>query len=184
MWNFRPAPARWRRSSGPVALTLVLPAAQEFAAVAAGQRGAGHASRCARRPIPPPSRCSKAAGRPVAAPAPICPARSPPPPPRMSPTAWAARWISFWMRAAPPLGIESTVIGFDGDRPLLLRPGAVAREEIEDLVGPLGPPRQPDPVAGPTGKPLCAARRLAPERRARSNPAKCCWASAMRRAPS
>jgi len=39
-----------------------------------------------------------------------------------------------------PLGIESTVIGFDGDRPLLLRPGAIAREDIEDLVGPLGPP--------------------------------------------
>jgi L-threonylcarbamoyladenylate synthase len=39
------------------------------------------------------------------------------------------------------LGIESTVVGFvDGDRPLLLRPGAVAREEIEDLVGPLGAP--------------------------------------------
>ena len=37
-------------------------------------------------------------------------------------------------------GIESTVIGFDGDRPLLLRPGAVPRDEIEDLVGPLGPP--------------------------------------------
>jgi L-threonylcarbamoyladenylate synthase len=38
------------------------------------------------------------------------------------------------------LGIESTVIGFDGDRPLLLRPGAVPREEIEDLIGPLGRP--------------------------------------------
>jgi L-threonylcarbamoyladenylate synthase len=38
------------------------------------------------------------------------------------------------------LGIESTVIGFDGDRPLLLRPGAVPREEIQDLVGPLGAP--------------------------------------------
>jgi len=38
------------------------------------------------------------------------------------------------------LGIESTVIGFDDDRPLLLRPGAVPREEIQDLVGPLGPP--------------------------------------------
>jgi L-threonylcarbamoyladenylate synthase len=37
-------------------------------------------------------------------------------------------------------GSESTVIGFDGDRPLLLRPGAIAREDIEDLVGPLGPP--------------------------------------------
>src|SRR5258708_4060045 len=38
------------------------------------------------------------------------------------------------------LGIESTVVGFDGDRPLLLRPGAIAREEIEDLLGPLGAP--------------------------------------------
>lgn len=38
------------------------------------------------------------------------------------------------------LGIESTVIGFDGDRPLLLRPGAIPREEIQDLVGPLGAP--------------------------------------------
>jgi L-threonylcarbamoyladenylate synthase len=38
------------------------------------------------------------------------------------------------------LGIESTVIGFDGDRPLLLRPGAIAREDIQDLVGPLGAP--------------------------------------------
>jgi len=38
------------------------------------------------------------------------------------------------------LGIESTVIGFDDDRPLLLRPGAIPREEIQDLVGPLGAP--------------------------------------------
>jgi L-threonylcarbamoyladenylate synthase len=38
------------------------------------------------------------------------------------------------------LGIESTVIGFDGDRPLLLRPGAVPRAEIEDMIGPLGAP--------------------------------------------
>ena len=39
------------------------------------------------------------------------------------------------------LGIESTVIGFvDGDRPLLLRPGAVPRAEIEELIGPLGAP--------------------------------------------
>jgi L-threonylcarbamoyladenylate synthase len=38
------------------------------------------------------------------------------------------------------LGIESTVIGFDGDRPLLLRPGAIPRSEIEDMIGPLGAP--------------------------------------------
>jgi L-threonylcarbamoyladenylate synthase len=35
------------------------------------------------------------------------------------------------------LGLESTVIGFDKDRPVLLRPGAIAREDIEAVVGPL-----------------------------------------------
>ena len=38
------------------------------------------------------------------------------------------------------LGMELTVIGFDGDRPLLLLTGAVPREDIQNLVGPLGPP--------------------------------------------
>ena len=35
------------------------------------------------------------------------------------------------------LGIESTVIGFDGDAAILLRPGAVPREAIEEITGPL-----------------------------------------------
>jgi L-threonylcarbamoyladenylate synthase len=35
------------------------------------------------------------------------------------------------------VGVESTVIGFDAGRPVLLRPGGVAREEIERVVGPL-----------------------------------------------
>jgi L-threonylcarbamoyladenylate synthase len=39
---------------------------------------------------------------------------------------------------ATPLGIESTVIGFDGEKPVLLRPGAIARAEIEAIAGPLG----------------------------------------------
>ena len=38
------------------------------------------------------------------------------------------------------LGLESTVIGFDGGRPVLLRPGAIAREEIEAVAGPLAAP--------------------------------------------
>jgi L-threonylcarbamoyladenylate synthase len=38
------------------------------------------------------------------------------------------------------LGIESTVIGFEHGTPMLLRPGAVAREEIEKTAGPLGTP--------------------------------------------
>lgn len=34
-------------------------------------------------------------------------------------------------------GVESTIIGFDHNRPVLLRPGAVAREEIEAVTGKL-----------------------------------------------
>jgi len=41
---------------------------------------------------------------------------------------------------ATPLGLESTVIGFDGDRAVLLRPGAIAREDIEAVTGPLAAP--------------------------------------------
>jgi len=38
------------------------------------------------------------------------------------------------------IGIESTVIGFEKDRPVLLRPGAVPREAIEKITGPLAAP--------------------------------------------
>ncbi|HWA31707.1 MAG TPA: L-threonylcarbamoyladenylate synthase [Rhizomicrobium sp.] len=38
---------------------------------------------------------------------------------------------------AATLGLESTVIGFDGDKPVLLRLGAIAREDIEKVAGPL-----------------------------------------------
>jgi L-threonylcarbamoyladenylate synthase len=37
-----------------------------------------------------------------------------------------------------PLGLESTVIGCVGAEPLMLRPGAIAREAIETIAGPLG----------------------------------------------
>ncbi|MGE0669080.1 MAG: L-threonylcarbamoyladenylate synthase [Sphingomonadales bacterium] len=33
------------------------------------------------------------------------------------------------------VGLESTIVGFDGDRPVLLRPGGTAAEDIEDLAG-------------------------------------------------
>lgn len=38
---------------------------------------------------------------------------------------------------AAPLGLESTVIGFDQDAPVLLRPGAIARATIEAVTGAL-----------------------------------------------
>lgn len=34
-------------------------------------------------------------------------------------------------------GIESTIIGFESGAPVMLRPGAIAREEIEAMIGPL-----------------------------------------------
>ncbi|HEY7978305.1 MAG TPA: L-threonylcarbamoyladenylate synthase [Rhizomicrobium sp.] len=41
---------------------------------------------------------------------------------------------------AATLGLESTVIGFDGENPVLLRLGAMARAEIEKIAGPLAMP--------------------------------------------
>jgi len=41
---------------------------------------------------------------------------------------------------ATPLGIESTVVGFDAGKPVLLRPGAVPREAIQAVAGPLRAP--------------------------------------------
>jgi L-threonylcarbamoyladenylate synthase len=38
------------------------------------------------------------------------------------------------------LGVESTVVGFEAGKPILLRPGAVTREAIEKVVGALGTP--------------------------------------------
>ena len=46
-----------------------------------------------------------------------------------------------------PLGVESTVIGFDSGIPVLLRPGAVTREAIEAIVGPLE--KAGDTIASP-----------------------------------
>ena len=46
--------------------------------------------------------------------------------------------VDFILDGGPSsLGLESTVIGFEGSKPTLLRPGAVAREEIEAITGPL-----------------------------------------------
>ena len=36
-----------------------------------------------------------------------------------------------------PVGVESTVLHLAGERPLLLRPGGVSREQIEALIGPV-----------------------------------------------
>ena len=79
----------------------------------------------------------RATGRPIAAP-------SANPSGRVSATTAAhvaeglGGKVDFILDGGPsPLGLESTVIGFDGEKPVLLRPGAVARADIEKITGPL-----------------------------------------------
>jgi len=63
-----------------------------------------------------------------------------------------------------PLGVESTVIGFEDDRPVLLRPGAVPREAVEEITGPLAAPSH-----GPAGSPGRLVSHYAPRAKLRLN---------------
>ncbi|MBK1698769.1 L-threonylcarbamoyladenylate synthase [Rhodovibrio salinarum] len=65
-----------------------------------------------------------------------------------------------------PVGVESTVIDLSGDRPALLRPGGLPREELEAAAGPLRDPAS-DPDA-PTS-PGQLASHYAPNARLRLN---------------
>jgi L-threonylcarbamoyladenylate synthase len=82
----------------------------------------------------------RAAGRPLAAP-------SANPSGRVSPTT--ARHVAEGLGGKVALvidggpcavGVESTVVDLTGDRPVLLRPGGAAEEEIAAVAGPLGHP--------------------------------------------
>jgi L-threonylcarbamoyladenylate synthase len=57
------------------------------------------------------------------------------------------------------VGLESTIVGFDGDVAVLLRPGGVAAEDIEEMLGAL---RRPD-RDGPVNAPGQLASHYAPE---------------------
>ncbi|GAA0536907.1 L-threonylcarbamoyladenylate synthase [Rhizomicrobium palustre] len=50
---------------------------------------------------------------------------------------------------ATTVGVESTVIGFDGDCTLMLRPGGLPRADIEAIVGPLSAPDHGGPITSP-----------------------------------
>ena len=54
------------------------------------------------------------------------------------------------------VGIESTVVDLTGDRPALLRPGGVSREQLEAVVGPV------DVVQGSAASPGQGSRHYAP----------------------
>jgi L-threonylcarbamoyladenylate synthase len=61
-------------------------------------------------------------------------------------------------------GIESTIVGFEEGKPVLLRTGAIAREEIEAITGPLA-----DRAAGRISAPGQLASHYAPCARLRLN---------------
>jgi L-threonylcarbamoyladenylate synthase len=125
----------------PGALTLVLPRRAD--ATVSLLVSAGLDSVALRVPSHPVAAALlAAAGRPIAAPSANASGRI---------TATSAEHVAAELGGkvdlilddgGAPLGLESTVIGFDGapnkeTRAVLLRPGAIAREEIETVTGPL-----------------------------------------------
>jgi L-threonylcarbamoyladenylate synthase len=60
-----------------------------------------------------------------------------------------------------PIGVESTVIDLTGDTPALLRPGGVAEEDIEALIGPLARPAETN--GGARKSPGMLERHYAPD---------------------
>jgi L-threonylcarbamoyladenylate synthase len=62
------------------------------------------------------------------------------------------------------VGLESTIVGFSGGRPVLLRSGAIARQDIEAIAGPLA-----DPEPGTVGAPGMLASHYAPRAKLRLN---------------
>jgi L-threonylcarbamoyladenylate synthase len=134
--EFSPLALKLAAAFWPGALTLVLPRRSDCALSLLVS--AGLDSVALRVPVHKIAHALLVeAGVPVAAP-------SANPSGRVSPTTAAhvmeglgAR-IDFILDGGPtPLGIESTVIGFADDAPVLLRPGALTREAIEAVAGPL-----------------------------------------------
>ena len=130
MWNFRPAPSALAEKFWPGALTLVLPRRKN--SPLSLLVSAGLDSVALRAPSHPGGDCPVEGNRPSCRRAHprTCRARSPPPLPQHVADSLGGKVDLILDAGSATLGIESTVIGFDGDRPLLLRPGAVPREEI------------------------------------------------------
>jgi len=148
---FNPAAEKLARAFWPGGITLVLPRRAETPLsllVSAGLDTV--AIRVPHHPVA--QALMAAAGRPIAAP-------SANPSGRVSPTTAAhvmeglgkAAQLAFVLDGgACPLGLESSVIGFPGGVPTLLRPGAIAREEIEAVLG--APLAAADATSGEEGR--------------------------------
>jgi L-threonylcarbamoyladenylate synthase len=71
--------------------------------------------------------------------------------------------VDLILDAGPcPIGIESTVIGFENGEPVLLRPGGITREAIESIAG-----RLADPINGDIRAPGMMSSHYAPRARLR-----------------
>lgn len=148
---FNPAAEKLAGAFWPGGITLVLPRRAETPLsllVSAGLDTV--AIRVPHHPVA--QALLAAAGRPIAAP-------SANPSGRVSPTTaahvmeglGAAAQLAYVLDGgACPLGLESSVIGFPGGVPTLLRPGAVAREEIEAVLG--APLADTDAASGEEGR--------------------------------
>jgi L-threonylcarbamoyladenylate synthase len=133
---FNPLAEKLAARFWPGALTLVLPRRAD--ASVSLLVSAGLDSVALRVPSHPVAAALlRAVGRPLAAPSANASGRI---------TATSAVHVAAELGAradlildggATPLGLESTVIGFAGEKAVLLRPGAIAREEIEAVSGPL-----------------------------------------------
>ena len=134
--QFNPSASALAEAFWPGGLTLVLP--RRASCPLALLVSAGLPTAAIRAPTHPTARgLLEAAGVPIAAPSANRAGR-------ISPTNAADAVdelrgrVDLILDGGPcPLGIESTVIGFDQNRPILLRLGTVAREDIERIVGPL-----------------------------------------------
>src|SRR3982074_3018101 len=133
--HFHPLAAALADAFWPGGLTLVLPRREPcpLALLVSG----GLATAAIRAPAHPIARSLvEAAGVPIAAPSANRAGR-------ISPTSAADAAdelqgrVDLILDGGPcPFGIESTVVGFEGGRPILFRPGAVPRGDIETLIGP------------------------------------------------
>jgi L-threonylcarbamoyladenylate synthase len=132
----------------PGPLTLVLPR-REGADVSL-LATAGLDTVAVRAPSHPVARdLLRAVGRPVAAPSANRSGRVSPTAPVHVAADLGALVPLVLAAGRSPIGLESTVLDLTGPEPALLRPGAVTREELEALIGPVG---SSDGVAGDARK--------------------------------
>src|SRR6266567_3175442 len=161
--QFNPFATALAEAFWPGGLTLVLPRREPcpLALLVSG----GLSTAAIRAPAHPTARSLvEAAGVPIAAPSANRAGR-------ISPTSAADAAdelqgrVDLILDGGPcPLGIESTVIGFDRENPILLRPGAIPRGDIENLIG-----RLLDPDGAMVQAPGMMASHYAPRARLRLN---------------